>query len=57
MDTKSTNRLFKGNFGELRLFIQGDLATGSYQENGKLEGTFTNNSFRGHWVNWAVGPY
>jgi hypothetical protein len=51
MDTKSTNRIFKGNFGELQLFIQGDLATGSYQENGKLEGAFTNNSFRGQWVN------
>jgi hypothetical protein len=42
---------FKGNFGELTLNINGTEATGTYQENGTLKGTFINNTFKGQWKN------
>lgn len=42
---------FKGNFGELILNINGTEATGTYQENGVLNGSFINNTFNGLWEN------
>ncbi len=45
---------FKGNFGELTLIINGTEATGTYQENGTLEGQFVNNTFKGQWKNKGI---
>lgn len=42
--------VFKGNFGELDLAIDGDKAFGSYQE-GTLEGSYINGKFEGIWEN------
>jgi hypothetical protein len=42
---------FKGNFGELTLYINGTEATGSFQKNGILKGKFINNTFKGQWEN------
>jgi len=43
--------VFKGNFGELTLNINGTEANGNYQENSTLKGEFINNTFRGQWKN------
>lgn len=42
---------FKGNFGELELSIEGNVANGKYQENGTLSGEYTDNVFKGVWHN------
>lgn len=43
---------YKGNFGELTININETKATGTYQENGVLEGEFIiNNTFKGQWEN------
>lgn len=42
---------FNGNMGELTLKIKGTEASGTYQENGTLNGVFLDNTFKGHWKN------
>ena len=42
---------FNGNMGKLTLKIKGTEASGTYQENGTLNGYFLNNTFKGHWKN------
>lgn len=42
--------IFKGNFGELDLVVEGEKAVGAYQE-GTLEGSFIDDKFEGIWQN------
>ena len=46
-----TKREFEGNFGEMTLNIDGKKATGTYQKEGTLIGTFENETFEGQWKN------
>ena len=42
---------YKGNFGELTINISGNKLTGTYGEEGTIEGSFIDNQFNGTWSN------